>query len=109
MSDTKGQSTSKHPQPSATAVATRDFASGSNKENAKPKHASGTSGGKATAQQPRPTTPPKQSGSKTQMMKNKAGDSPDSQVIESGDCSPRSEGVKRADRKDVKHWPGAQE
>lgn len=33
-------------------------------------------------------------------------DSPDSQVIASGDCTPGSEGVRRKDRVDVHHWPG---
>ena len=31
-------------------------------------------------------------------------DSSHSQVIVSGDCTPGSEGVKRSERKDVKHW-----
>ena len=32
-------------------------------------------------------------------------ENPNSQVIASGDCSPRSEGVKRSERKDVSHFP----
>ncbi|KAL9103029.1 MAG: hypothetical protein Q9163_001888 [Psora crenata] len=75
-----------------------------NKENFKPKK---SNEGKAMAQQLRPSTPPNQTGFK--LKKKTDGDSPDSQVIASGDCSPRSEGVRRADRKDVSHWPGAQE
>ena len=35
--------------------------------------------------------------------------SPDSEVIESGVCSPRSEGIWRANRKDVAHWPATLE
>ena len=54
----------------------------------------------------RPRTPPAQI---IRALVKEHSDSPDSQVIASGDCSPRSEGVKRADRKDVRHWPGAQE
>ena len=53
-----------------------------------------------------PSTPPSQM---IRALYEKQSDSPDSQVIASGDCSPGSEGVKRADRKDVHHWPGAQE
>ena len=33
-------------------------------------------------------------------------DSPDSQVIASGDCTPGSEGVRRKDRADVHYWSG---
>ena len=36
-------------------------------------------------------------------------ESPDSQVIESGVCSPRSEGIWRANRKDIAHWPADME
>ena len=53
-----------------------------------------------------PRTPPSQM-SKREQKEN--DDSPNSQVIVSGDCTPGSEGVKRADRRDVHHWPGAQE
>ena len=35
------------------------------------------------------------------------GHTPDSEVIVSGTCSPGSEGVRRADRKDVHHFGGA--
>ena len=38
-------------------------------------------------------------------LKDDQGHTPDSQVVEDGDCSPGSEGVKRVDRKDVTHWP----
>ena len=53
-----------------------------------------------------PRTPPSRT---TKRQQKENDDSPNSQVIVSGDCTPGSEGVKRADRRDVHHWPGAQE
>ncbi|KAL9129415.1 MAG: hypothetical protein Q9217_002120 [Psora testacea] len=102
MSDhNKGFKAYKYPQ---SALEGKDTSGAkANKENVKP--TKGT-GGKYGGEQLRPSTPPQQTGSK---VKNTDKDSPDSQVIASGDCSPRSEGIKRADRKDVKHWPGAQD
>ena len=45
-----------------------------------------------------------QRGGYRQMLAERS-ENPSSQVIASGDCSPKSEGVKRSERRDVSHFP----